>query len=419
MKKYSLFYGTFAAFMISSLFLGAGGALAQSVGSGAMPYDNTSPAARITAAGQIYLRGTLDSIDAASLKVSSWAGDWLVNIGPDTQFYGSGSSQIDKTQFNTGDTVVVSGHADRTDRTITADSVQDMSLQGAGVYGTISNLSAASFTLNTLADGKFLVSLGSSARVFVDGREAAAGSLREGMQVLVEGLVQNANNTIIANKVSYASTPIVPGAGTGGYNSFDITLNDHNRTFYMIPGDTFLLNLGGGFDWTVNISDPNVLARIPNVAVIQGAQGIYKAMAPGNTDLVAVGKQPCAQGAVCAQYEIAFTVHFVVKDSFDMPQAVSPTSVSPTAYPPLPASDPASTNTNTNMLSYLQQLFGGSGSGTSSQDALRSTLGMQMMQNPGGTQSLIQNLFRAYSAGLSGGMTGMTQTQPIMPANGY
>ncbi|MFZ3167151.1 MAG: protealysin inhibitor emfourin [Candidatus Methanoperedens sp.] len=45
----------------------------------------------------------------------------------------------------------------------------------------------------------------------------------------------------------------------------------------LMVNETFLLKLGADYDWNITIDDQKIISRIPNVAVIVGAQGIYKA----------------------------------------------------------------------------------------------------------------------------------------------
>ena len=72
-----------------------------------------------------------------------------------------------------------------------------------------------------------------------------------------------------------------------------VTLNDDNATLELASGETFLLMLGTGLDWSVTVDDQAVLARVVGVTVILGAQGIYRAGQPGTTTLRATGDPPC------------------------------------------------------------------------------------------------------------------------------
>jgi hypothetical protein len=65
-----------------------------------------------------------------------------------------------------------------------------------------------------------------------------------------------------------------------------ITQQERGKTFRMKAGDSFLLNLGTDiFDWTASIDNENVLRMKMGAMVIQGAQGIYDALAPGTATL--------------------------------------------------------------------------------------------------------------------------------------
>lgn len=74
-----------------------------------------------------------------------------------------------------------------------------------------------------------------------------------------------------------------------------VTLADDGKTIELHPGDRFLLDLGEGYIWNVNVGDPSVVSRMVNVLVIRGAQGIYEAKLPGVTMLTATGDPPCRQ----------------------------------------------------------------------------------------------------------------------------
>ncbi len=95
------------------------------------------------------------------------------------------------------------------------------------------------------------------------------------------------------------SPPTVQPGGPGGIppSGLDITRSYNNMTIHMHVGETFLLHLGSDNDliWTAQVADQSVVARVPNVLVIRGAQGIYRAAAPGTTDVTAVGDAACRQ----------------------------------------------------------------------------------------------------------------------------
>ncbi|MGB8215841.1 MAG: hypothetical protein WCE94_00915 [Candidatus Methanoperedens sp.] len=72
-----------------------------------------------------------------------------------------------------------------------------------------------------------------------------------------------------------------------------ITLDDDQKTITLQVDETFLLNLGEGYDWNISIDDQTIISREVNVMVIRGAQGIYRAHKPGSATLTAVGDPLC------------------------------------------------------------------------------------------------------------------------------
>ncbi len=92
-----------------------------------------------------------------------------------------------------------------------------------------------------------------------------------------------------------------------------VTLADDGQTITLHVGDRFLLDLGEGFDWQVNVADPTIVSRVVNVLVIRGAQGIDEAKQPGTTTLTATGDPPCRKaqppcGAPSRLFRIRVTV---------------------------------------------------------------------------------------------------------------
>ncbi|MFA7249729.1 MAG: hypothetical protein WC273_08870 [Dehalococcoidia bacterium] len=92
-----------------------------------------------------------------------------------------------------------------------------------------------------------------------------------------------------------------------------ITLDQHGSTVTLHVGDRVLLMLGETYTWTVDPLDTNVVRRVPGIAVIRGAQGVYEAVGVGSTDLSATGDPLCRQAVpACAQPSRLFRVHLVV-----------------------------------------------------------------------------------------------------------
>lgn len=114
-------------------------------------------------------------------------------------------------------------------------------------------------------------------------------------------------------------TPLVP-SGTNGPSPSPVapgmkvvTLADSGRSIVIPRGSRFLLDLGGT-DWTVRVADPSIVSRVPNIAVIRGAQGVYEAHQLGQTTITATGAPPCRTAhPPCAIADVTFQVTIVVR----------------------------------------------------------------------------------------------------------
>jgi hypothetical protein len=113
------------------------------------------------------------------------------------------------------------------------------------------------------------------------------------------------------------TTPNPPGQATsdpalGGQNI--VTLADQGKTINLKVGDNFMLKLGEGHTWNVDVSDQNVLSRVKFLAMIRGAQGVYDALQPGTVTLTASGDPICPDSQpACGLPAITFSVTVVVK----------------------------------------------------------------------------------------------------------
>jgi len=88
-----------------------------------------------------------------------------------------------------------------------------------------------------------------------------------------------------------------------------VTLDDNNKTFSMKADETFLLKLGEFYDWQPIIDNQDVLSREMDIAVISGAQGVYKAHKEGTAKLTATGDPLCRQSVPpCGAPSILFEV---------------------------------------------------------------------------------------------------------------
>ena len=114
-------------------------------------------------------------------------------------------------------------------------------------------------------------------------------------------------STINNGGVTQISVANLPASG--------VSLLDSGKTFTMHVGESFLLNLGTDvYDWTVEVDRQNLLQRDMNVTVIQGAQGIYVAQAPGTVILTANGDPLCLQSKPpCKMPSISFSFILIVE----------------------------------------------------------------------------------------------------------
>ena len=92
-----------------------------------------------------------------------------------------------------------------------------------------------------------------------------------------------------------------------------VTYADNGQTITLHVGDRFLLKLGDQFAWNVSVSDPAIVSRVVNIAVVQGAQGVYQANKIGETMLSATGLAVCPPLKVCPDVEIGFKLHIIVQ----------------------------------------------------------------------------------------------------------
>jgi plastocyanin len=92
-----------------------------------------------------------------------------------------------------------------------------------------------------------------------------------------------------------------------------VTLAQNNQEIYLKNGESFLLKLGNNYNWNIGINDQNIVSRVVNIMVINGAQGIYKSHNPGATTLTAQGDPFCLSSIPrCAMPSILFKITITV-----------------------------------------------------------------------------------------------------------
>lgn len=135
--------------------------------------------------------------------------------------------------------------------------------------------------------------------------DQSQSTLRHGLPIICNCPAIIVPPPVLATQVGPNPQEIPPGG---------ITLTDNGMVFTLHPGESFLLDLGNQFDWTVNIDDPNVLSRVKNVLVIVGAQGIYTADNPGQAILTALGDPLCRRSTPpCEAPSILFKITVTVQ----------------------------------------------------------------------------------------------------------
>jgi len=72
-----------------------------------------------------------------------------------------------------------------------------------------------------------------------------------------------------------------------------VTLADDGQTISLPTGTSFLLALGGDFDWQAHIADQTILSVYTNAIVPPDAQGIFTVARQGRTTLTAAGNPKC------------------------------------------------------------------------------------------------------------------------------
>jgi hypothetical protein len=93
-----------------------------------------------------------------------------------------------------------------------------------------------------------------------------------------------------------------------------VTRADASSTIKVVRGERVLVKLGTDFDWTVTVSDPLVLSRVPGVTLVVGAQGLYVAQSAGQATISAVGDPPCRKSTPpCMAPSLLISVIIAVK----------------------------------------------------------------------------------------------------------
>lgn len=133
-----------------------------------------------------------------------------------------------------------------------------------------------------------------------------------GSGVIVSTSSPGVSSGPLPTSTATAAAPLPPL--TTGSTPRTVTTADHGRTIEMRVGERFLLNLGEGAVWVIEIADPQVLGAVTGVEVPEGAQGLFEALAAGATTLAATNEPACLKARpACKLPTRTFEVTVVVK----------------------------------------------------------------------------------------------------------
>jgi hypothetical protein len=98
-------------------------------------------------------------------------------------------------------------------------------------------------------------------------------------------------------------------------NLITVTLADDGKTITVNRQDSVFVFLGSDLHWNLSPTwDQSVLSPVPGVMLIQGAQALLKAAAPGQTTLSLTGGPPCRDSTPpCEIPSRSFSVTIVVQ----------------------------------------------------------------------------------------------------------
>ncbi|MDB5260327.1 MAG: hypothetical protein JWN37_558 [Candidatus Nomurabacteria bacterium] len=121
-----------------------------------------------------------------------------------------------------------------------------------------------------------------------------------------------ATTTVVSDIPNFPPTDSVTGKPVTSSEERFITQSNNNTIVRIKKGERFLLKLGE-MNWNISLSNPNIVERVKNIAVMKDAQGIYEGKTLGTTDILGEGRPICNQGEMCAQFIINFKVTIIVE----------------------------------------------------------------------------------------------------------
>jgi hypothetical protein len=107
---------------------------------------------------------------------------------------------------------------------------------------------------------------------------------------------------------------LVALTGQAGPQTVVVTMADRGATIQLVVGQQLLVELSSGYDWSVTVSRPQVLAPSPGGTLPAGAQALYIGATAGTAVLQAAGDPTCRKlTPPCGAPSILFSVTIVVR----------------------------------------------------------------------------------------------------------
>ncbi len=213
-----------------------------------------------------------------------------------------------------GASVKVIGAWNRTNNNVTAKEIHVNQYPVAiNVHGTLQSKNGTLLTIQGKNGVSYTVNAASSTVVLRNNVASNLSELSIGNLVEIKGKHAFGSSMIIAQRVRNLSLPA--RIETQKMSLQQVTLAQNNQTLTLHPNNLFLLRLGEGYAWTVQVQDVNVLKRIDSGLSLSGIQGMFQAMATGTTALVATGDPLCRQATPtpCTSPSQSFTLNVKVQ----------------------------------------------------------------------------------------------------------
>lgn len=256
--------------------------------------STTSPQASFVGAGVI------TSLDAQArlfdLKTMS-QGTVSVHVGEDTRITKDGTT-ASWSDLALQKQVQVIGMWDTEHERVHAHEVRIRSVQThMSVMGRVTGVSTSSLTLVTDAGTSYTVNARNALILSNTFVRLTVNDIRVGDELHVWGFTQDSSSTLEARLIidTSRSSSILRL----------VTFADTNGSLQVVTGDRLRLELGQGYQWSVQTSNSDVLARVTDPA--GNSQGTYEARAVGEAQLTATGTPTCASSTpACAMPSLSF-----------------------------------------------------------------------------------------------------------------